>query len=61
MGPERGGGRSRNELWRTGATRGHVQEVADRHLDRDGDAVLYRMRQTGLACHAGARSRFSNR
>jgi phosphoribosyl-AMP cyclohydrolase / phosphoribosyl-ATP pyrophosphohydrolase len=50
--------RSRRELWAKGATSGHVQEVVDVRLDCDADAVLYRVRQTGPACHTGARSCF---
>ena len=50
--------RSRGELWRKGATSGHVQEVVEVRYDCDGDAVLYRVLQTGAACHTGARSCF---
>lgn len=50
--------RSRNELWRKGDTSGNVQHVTEVMLDCDGDAVLYRLRQTGPACHTGARSCF---
>jgi phosphoribosyl-AMP cyclohydrolase len=50
--------RSRAELWRKGDTSGHVQEVSSIGVDCDGDTVLYRVRQTGPACHTGARSCF---
>ena len=50
--------RSRRELWRKGDTSGHVQEVVSVHTDCDGDAVLYRVRQVGPACHEGKRSCF---
>jgi phosphoribosyl-ATP pyrophosphohydrolase/phosphoribosyl-AMP cyclohydrolase len=50
--------RSRDRLWRKGATSGHVQDVVEVRLDCDGDAVLYQVRQTGPACHTGARSCF---
>ncbi|HEX2202094.1 MAG TPA: bifunctional phosphoribosyl-AMP cyclohydrolase/phosphoribosyl-ATP diphosphatase HisIE [Longimicrobium sp.] len=50
--------RSRGALWAKGDTSGHVQAVADVRLDCDGDAVLYRVRQTGPACHTGERSCF---
>jgi phosphoribosyl-AMP cyclohydrolase / phosphoribosyl-ATP pyrophosphohydrolase len=43
--------RSRGEIWRKGSTSGNVQEVVDLRLDCDGDAILYRVRQTGAACH----------
>jgi phosphoribosyl-AMP cyclohydrolase len=50
--------RSRQELWRKGDTSGHVQELVEARYDCDGDAVLYRVRQTGPACHEGKRSCF---
>lgn len=50
--------RSRQEIWRKGATSGHTQEVVEVRPDCDGDAVLYRVRQTGPACHTGQRSCF---
>jgi phosphoribosyl-AMP cyclohydrolase / phosphoribosyl-ATP pyrophosphohydrolase len=50
--------RSRSEMWEKGATSGHVQAVVDVRLDCDADAVLYRVRQTGAACHTGERSCF---
>ena len=50
--------RSRGALWIKGETSGHVQEVVDVRVDCDADAVLYRVRQTGPACHTGARSCF---
>ena len=51
--------RSRRALWRKGETSGHEQRVAEIRLDCDGDAVLYRVEQTGPACHTGARTCFS--
>ncbi len=50
--------RSRDELWRKGASSGHVQRVVEVRLDCDGDALLYQVEQTGPACHTGARSCF---
>ena len=50
--------RSRQELWHKGATSGHVQGVVEVRFDCDADAVLYRVRQTGAACHTGERSCF---
>jgi phosphoribosyl-AMP cyclohydrolase len=50
--------RSRGQLWRKGDTSGHVQELVEARYDCDGDAVLYRVRQTGPACHEGKRSCF---
>jgi phosphoribosyl-ATP pyrophosphohydrolase/phosphoribosyl-AMP cyclohydrolase len=51
--------RSRKELWHKGATSGNtmaVDEIAD---DCDGDALLYRVRPSGPACHTGAESCFA--
>src|SRR5687768_16030392 len=50
--------RSRSSLWRKGETSGHLQRVDEVRLDCDGDAVLYRVRQTGPACHTLERSCF---
>ncbi len=50
--------RSRQELWRKGDTSGHRQEVSRIAVDCDGDSVLYTLRQTGPACHTGARTCF---
>ncbi|WP_256295850.1 phosphoribosyl-AMP cyclohydrolase [Haloarchaeobius salinus] len=50
--------RSRDELWEKGATSGHTQAVESVRMDCDGDALLYRVRQTGGACHTGYRSCF---
>ncbi len=50
--------RSRDELWRKGATSGNVQRVAAVRYDCDADAVLYLVDQTGPACHTGEPSCF---
>jgi phosphoribosyl-AMP cyclohydrolase len=50
--------RSRNELWVKGATSGHIQEVHSVSLDCDGDAILLKVTQTGVACHTGDRTCF---
>ena len=50
--------RSRNELWVKGATSGHFQEVNSVSLDCDGDAILLKVTQTGVACHTGDRTCF---
>jgi phosphoribosyl-AMP cyclohydrolase / phosphoribosyl-ATP pyrophosphohydrolase len=45
--------RSREELWRKGATSGHTLALASLHADCDGDALLARVRPAGPACHTG--------
>ena len=47
--------RSRNELWEKGATSGNTQLVHSIALDCDGDALLFKVEQTGAACHTGDR------
>jgi phosphoribosyl-AMP cyclohydrolase / phosphoribosyl-ATP pyrophosphohydrolase len=51
--------RSRGTLWQKGETSEHVQHVLEVRLDCDGDALLYRVHQTGPACHTGCRTCFS--
>lgn len=50
--------RSRDELWQKGGSSGHVQHVSEVRVDCDADALLYRVEQTGGACHTGHRSCF---
>ena len=50
--------RSRGELWEKGATSGNFIHVSTMALDCDGDAVMYRGRPEGPACHTGRRSCF---
>ena len=50
--------RSRDELWRKGATSGNIQKVVEVRLDCDGDALLYRVEPRGPACHTGEESCF---
>lgn len=50
--------RSRAELWTKGETSGNTQAVEEVRVDCDADAVLYRVRQAGPACHTGERSCF---
>jgi len=50
--------RSRDRLWRKGETSGNVMRVVDLGADCDGDALLYRVRPAGPACHTGSRTCF---
>ncbi|HHP50329.1 MAG TPA: bifunctional phosphoribosyl-AMP cyclohydrolase/phosphoribosyl-ATP diphosphatase HisIE [Moorella mulderi] len=52
--------RSRKELWHKGATSGNYQKVIKAFYDCDGDALLFRVRQKGVACHTGRFSCFHN-
>ena len=52
--------RSRAELWVKGDTSGHVQHVKAVALDCDGDAVLVKVDQVGVACHTGDRTCFDS-
>jgi len=51
--------RSRQELWRKGATSGNVQEIKAIFYDCDFDTLLLEVNQIGQgACHTGERSCF---
>ncbi len=50
--------RSRGRLWRKGETSGHVQRLVEFLIDCDGDTVLLKVEQTGVACHTGQPSCF---
>ncbi len=43
--------RSRQQLWLKGDTSGHTQKVLEVRWDCDRDCLLYRVEQTGRACH----------
>ena len=43
--------RSRQKRWKKGETSGHVQKVREVYIDCDGDALLFKIDQTGAACH----------
>ncbi len=50
--------RSRQRLWKKGETSGHTQKVTDLLVDCDGDTVLMKVEQKGMACHTGRKSCF---
>ncbi len=50
--------RSRRRLWRKGETSGQVQQLVELSVDCDGDTLLLKVDQTGVACHTGRRSCF---
>ena len=50
--------RSRQEYWVKGETSGNAQWVKSVALDCDGDAVLVKVDQVGVACHTGDRTCF---
>ena len=50
--------RSRGALWRKGETSGQVQRLVELRVDCDGDTLLLRVDQMGVACHTGHRSCF---
>lgn len=43
--------RSRQKRWFKGETSGHVQRIKEVFIDCDGDALLFKVEQTGAACH----------
>jgi phosphoribosyl-AMP cyclohydrolase len=51
--------RSRGTIWVKGETSGHHQFVRSVALDCDGDTLLVRVEQVGVACHTGARTCFN--
>ena len=50
--------RSRNKLWNKGATSGHFQHIKSISIDCDGDTILIKVEQNGVACHTGSESCF---
>ncbi len=52
--------RSRGKLWHKGESSGHLQKVRDIKYDCDGDTLLVRVEQIGVACHTGKKSCFFN-
>jgi len=52
--------RSRRSYWVKGETSGNYQRVHAVSLDCDGDALLVSVDQTGVACHTGTRTCFTD-
>ncbi len=52
--------RSRKNLWKKGETSGNFQEVKGFYYDCDGDTILLKVNQKGVACHTGNYSCFFN-
>ncbi|MBI3505503.1 MAG: phosphoribosyl-AMP cyclohydrolase [Proteobacteria bacterium] len=50
--------RSRMRLWHKGERSGQTQRLVELRIDCDGDAILLRVDQTGVACHTGRRECF---
>ena len=52
--------RSRQELWKKGATSSNVQEIQSISYDCDKDTLLVLVKQSRVACHTGEFSCFHN-
>ncbi len=50
--------RSRAAFWKKGESSGNIQHLVELRIDCDRDCLLALVRQTGPACHTGARSCF---
>jgi len=50
--------RSKQRIWKKGETSNHTQEVKDILVDCDGDTIILKIKQNGVACHTGTKSCF---
>jgi len=46
--------RKRDVLWKKGESSGHLQKIVEVLVDCDNDTLLYKVLQSGPACHTGA-------
>ena len=49
---------SRNQIWFKGESSGHTQEIKEVLFDCDEDAIIFKVKQNGGACHTGHLSCF---
>ena len=50
--------RSRNAFWKKGESSGQIQQLKEMRIDCDGDTLLLKLDQKGVACHTGRRNCF---
>ncbi len=50
--------RSRKKLWQKGETSGQTQKIKEILIDCDGDSLILKVKQKGVACHTGRKSCF---
>jgi len=50
--------RSKQRIWKKGESSGHTQKIVDILLDCDGDSIILKVEQEGVACHTGRKSCF---
>lgn len=50
--------RSKQRIWKKGESSNHTQEIHDILLDCDGDTLILKIKQNGVACHTGRKSCF---
>ncbi|MCD7781903.1 MAG: phosphoribosyl-AMP cyclohydrolase [Methanosphaera sp.] len=49
---------SRDKIWFKGEESGHTQQIKEVLLDCDSDAIIFKVKQNGGACHTGHYSCF---
>lgn len=45
--------RSKNRIWKKGEESGNIQILKEIYIDCDSDAILFKVDQSGVACHTG--------